>query len=143
MFDAEELAHGHLRPKGAPFVRLATQELENMNSSGYAEFTDCIKLARDNNYVALKPTMLNAYEHWLRARLFPPRAPGAVTVLAGNGHEKVLTKVCAGDHIPHELVRGIRWRKTRAARTAAWLWPTRRRAKWSRCKYNVSLITTK
>ena len=87
------------RYQSARFLFLAMQEFGDMKDAGCDDFLQNIKVS-DRHHVEITPRMLAAYDAWLHADVFPPANVMSVTALAGDGHEKVLTKVCAGDKVP-------------------------------------------
>ncbi len=43
---------------------------------------------------------LQKYDNWLHEKVFPPTQPALVKELAGDGHEKVVSKLCQGERPP-------------------------------------------
>ena len=70
-----------------------------MKDAGCDDFLQTIEVD-DRCPVEITPRMLAAYDVWLHKDVCPPANVMSVTALAGDGHEKVLTKVCAGDKVP-------------------------------------------
>jgi hypothetical protein len=55
--------------------------------------------------------MLAAYDTWLHTKVFPTSKYRRVKELVGDGHEKILTKICAGDAIPKKSRKASRGKK--------------------------------
>ena len=87
------------RYQGARFLFLAMQEFGDMKDAGCDDFLQTIEVS-DRHPVEITPRMLAACDAWLHADVFPPANVMSVTAFAGDGHEKILTKVCAGDKVP-------------------------------------------
>jgi len=100
LFDGEEIDHWRLRCEDARFLRLAMLEFSDLDKAGGEKFLQQIALSHDSNCQEISDSALAAYDKWLHMKVFPPPKPQTVTTLAGDGHEKVLTKICAGDRAP-------------------------------------------
>ena len=107
----ELLAHWRDRYSDARFLFLAMKEFGEMERNGNGQFLKKIELSHDQSCKEITKPMLDKYSDWLHAKVYPPASPASVKHIAGDGHEKILTKICAGDKVPMKQRKGKNGRK--------------------------------
>ena len=89
-----------LRYQDVRVLYVAMKEFGDMREAGFRDYLHSIELSHMSDCKEVTQKMLAEYDAWLHKDVFPPAKPDSVTAMAGDGHEKVLTKVCAGDKMP-------------------------------------------
>lgn len=109
--------HWHVNYEDARFLFTAMSELEDMRNSGGKDFTRNIQLTNNGGGrgygMEMTDTMLSAYSAYLHDNIFPTPMHSRVRELVGDGHEKILTKICAGDTIPRKGPISVRGKRKR------------------------------
>ncbi len=100
------LEHWRRRFEDVKFLYMAMKEFGDMKEAGRGNFLRKIELSHDSNHTEITPRMLAEYDKWVHDEIYPPPAPHKVTELAGDGHEKVLTRVCSGHKVPMKSPKG-------------------------------------
>ena len=67
------------------------QEFQQIGGGWLTSITIGDETTRDN---------VQAYDDFVHKFIFPPQDANAVKELCGDGHEKVIVKVCGGDPLP-------------------------------------------
>ena len=72
------------------------KEFGDMKDACFGDYLHSVEPSHQSDCKEVTQKMLAEYDAWLHKDVFPPAKPELVTAMAGDGHEKVLTKVCAG-----------------------------------------------
>ena len=76
---------------------LVVKSVERMTSTNYGRFKH---LAAVDIHNPVNDLLLNLHNTWVHEDDFGPRKVSTVTELVGDGHEKVLSRMCAEEPVP-------------------------------------------
>ena len=78
-------------------LMLVVTSVERMKSMNHGKFKHLNAVDIHN---PVNDQFLNSYDDWVHENEFGPRKVSMVTELVGDGHEKVLSRMCAEEPLP-------------------------------------------